>query len=276
MIYHSCDEGSWRQSLLSTTRCCDVCGRNLFTGLTSAASPRVDISSTCRVGQKFGVSLPLLTWSPSAWPSRLLYHRGRKSWRDFWITLYVMNIANVINHMLESFKFKDGIDVPKHWAIGSVSTHGFHVNMAAGDLGTYSGLLLGRGSSNFSSSSFLDLADGFAIGRCMPGVGHVSLPTGTVGALVTWSLDFCSGHQKVKSSPLGDRGRLQLSDWWLAEEWPPEGGGREKRTGMIPIYCWSGFPNSLLTHPSGSLAGFCAPPSDLLEVTRRVSHSIHL
>ena len=43
-----------------------VCGRNLITGLTSAASPRVDISSTCKVGQKLGVSLSLLTCSPSA------------------------------------------------------------------------------------------------------------------------------------------------------------------------------------------------------------------
>jgi len=43
-----------------------VCAKNLFTGLTSAASPRVDISSTCKVGQKLGVSLPLLTCSPSA------------------------------------------------------------------------------------------------------------------------------------------------------------------------------------------------------------------
>ena len=34
--------------------------------LTSVASPRVDISSTCKVGQKLGVSLPLLTCSPSA------------------------------------------------------------------------------------------------------------------------------------------------------------------------------------------------------------------
>jgi len=34
------------------------------------------------------VSLPLLTCSPSAWPSRLLYRRGRKSRRDLWITLF--------------------------------------------------------------------------------------------------------------------------------------------------------------------------------------------
>jgi len=57
VIYHSCDKGSWRQLLLSTTRCCNVWGRNLITGLTSAASPRVDVSSTCKVGQKLGVSL---------------------------------------------------------------------------------------------------------------------------------------------------------------------------------------------------------------------------
>jgi len=43
-----------------------VCGRNLITGLTSAASPRVDISSTCKLGQKLGVPLPLLTCSSSA------------------------------------------------------------------------------------------------------------------------------------------------------------------------------------------------------------------
>ena len=43
-----------------------VYGRNLITRLTSAASPRVETSSTCKVGQKFGVSLPLLTCSPSA------------------------------------------------------------------------------------------------------------------------------------------------------------------------------------------------------------------
>jgi hypothetical protein len=48
---------------------------------------KAHLSNTCKVGQKLGVSLPLLTCSPSAWPSRLLYHRGRKSRRDLWITL---------------------------------------------------------------------------------------------------------------------------------------------------------------------------------------------
>jgi hypothetical protein len=38
--------------------------QELYTGLTSAASPRVDTSSDCKVGQKPGVSLPLLTCSP--------------------------------------------------------------------------------------------------------------------------------------------------------------------------------------------------------------------
>ena len=68
---------------------CNMCGRNFITVLTSAASPRVDISSTCEVGQKMWVSLPLLTCSPSTWPSRLLYRRGRVSRRDLWITLYL-------------------------------------------------------------------------------------------------------------------------------------------------------------------------------------------
>jgi hypothetical protein len=45
---------------------CNACRRNLITGLTSAASPRVHISSTCKLGQKLGVALPLLTCSPSA------------------------------------------------------------------------------------------------------------------------------------------------------------------------------------------------------------------
>jgi hypothetical protein len=91
VINHSGDEGSWRQSPLSASRFCNVCGRNLITGLTSAESPRVEISSTCKVGQKLWVSLPLLTCSPSAWPSRLLYRRGRKSRRDLWVTLYFKN-----------------------------------------------------------------------------------------------------------------------------------------------------------------------------------------
>ena len=48
----------------------------------------VDISSNCKVGQIHGMSLALLTCSPSAWPSRLLYHRSRKPRRDLWISLY--------------------------------------------------------------------------------------------------------------------------------------------------------------------------------------------
>jgi hypothetical protein len=90
VIYHSWDEALWRRSLLSTARCYDACGRNLILGLTSAVSPRVDISSTCNVGEKLVVSLPLLKCSPLAWPSWLLYHRGWKSQRDLWITLYIL------------------------------------------------------------------------------------------------------------------------------------------------------------------------------------------
>jgi len=65
-------------------RDCRVCARNVC-----QEPSEVNISSTCKVGQKLGVSLPLLTCSPSAWPSRLLYRRGRKSRRDLWITLYI-------------------------------------------------------------------------------------------------------------------------------------------------------------------------------------------
>ena len=64
----TCSTSAWPSRLLYCTQC-NVCGRNLITGLTSAASPRLDISSTCKVGQKLGVSVPLLTCSPSAWPS---------------------------------------------------------------------------------------------------------------------------------------------------------------------------------------------------------------
>ena len=47
---------------------------------TVVRSPqRVDKSSTCKVGQKLGVSLPLLACSAPAW---LLYRKGRKSRRD--------------------------------------------------------------------------------------------------------------------------------------------------------------------------------------------------
>ena len=72
---------------------CNVCGRNLITGLTSAASPRVDISSNCKVGQTLGVSLLLFTCSPSAWPTRLLYRIVRKSRRDLWNTLYLSGLS---------------------------------------------------------------------------------------------------------------------------------------------------------------------------------------
>ena len=105
------------------TYTCNVCGRNLNTGLTSAASPRLDISSTCKVGQKLGVSLLLLTWCPSTWPYRLLYRRGRKSRRDLWITLYIpvtwssiwhkwlLNNSNIKWHFFDIKVFIDRVRV---------------------------------------------------------------------------------------------------------------------------------------------------------------------
>ena len=94
--------------LLVTPHTCNVCGRNLITGLTSAASPRVDTSSICKVGHKLRVSLPLLTCSPSAWPSRLLYRRGRKSRRDLWITLYMS-----VPHTRLHFEHKNDFTGPR-------------------------------------------------------------------------------------------------------------------------------------------------------------------
>ena len=67
----------------------NACRRNLITGLTSAASPRVHISSTCKVGQKLGKILYLLICSFLPCLSWLLRTRVRKSRRDVWITLYV-------------------------------------------------------------------------------------------------------------------------------------------------------------------------------------------
>jgi hypothetical protein len=48
-------------------RDCRACARNVCQ--EPSESPRVDISSTCKVDKNLGVSLPLLTCSPSAWPS---------------------------------------------------------------------------------------------------------------------------------------------------------------------------------------------------------------
>ena len=94
-----------------------VCSRNLITGLTSPASPRVDISSTCKVEQKLWVSLPLLTCSPLAWPSRLLYRIGRKSRRHLWITLYIYLQLWIDLHRLRSIGHYVGIHSLYHSCI---------------------------------------------------------------------------------------------------------------------------------------------------------------
>jgi len=76
-------------------RDCRACARNV------CQEPlEVNITSTCNLGQKLGVSLPLLTCSPSAWPSRLLYRRGRKSRRDSWITLYMIQSLKLQSSLL--------------------------------------------------------------------------------------------------------------------------------------------------------------------------------
>ena len=64
------------------------CRRNLITGLTSAASPKVHISRTCKVGQKLGEILYLLICSFLPRLSWLWRSRIQKSRRDLGITLY--------------------------------------------------------------------------------------------------------------------------------------------------------------------------------------------
>jgi hypothetical protein len=63
---------------------CNACRRNLITGLTSAASPRVHILSTCKVGQKtwsvspsvdmlpFGMTIPATVLQGSEIPEGLM------------------------------------------------------------------------------------------------------------------------------------------------------------------------------------------------------------
>ena len=63
------------------------------------------------------MSLPLLTCSPSAWPSRLLYRRGRKSRSDLWITekiqrkfscLFYLHNIFLFSHLYEKTQQKQG------------------------------------------------------------------------------------------------------------------------------------------------------------------------
>jgi hypothetical protein len=58
-----------------------LCRRNLITGLAFTASKKMHISKTCNVGQKHGVSLPLLTCSFLPCLSWLLCSQVRKSQR---------------------------------------------------------------------------------------------------------------------------------------------------------------------------------------------------
>ena len=89
---------------------CNACRRNWITGLTSAASPRVHISSTCTVGQKLGQILYLLICSFLPCLSWLLRSRVRKCRRDLRITLYMMGlplwqgVGHVLCQMSQSYK----------------------------------------------------------------------------------------------------------------------------------------------------------------------------
>ena len=88
-------------------RTCKVCGRNLITGLTSATSPRVDIWSTCKVGHIFGVSLPLLKYSPSAWPQRSKIPEGIMSYPVLLLSFAgVQKFLHVIKWYKNFYHFK--------------------------------------------------------------------------------------------------------------------------------------------------------------------------
>ena len=83
---------SWISELDCATTKTDTAERSVATrvagtGLTSAASPRVHISSTCKVGQKLGEILYLLICFFLPCLSWLLRSRVRKSGRNLWITL---------------------------------------------------------------------------------------------------------------------------------------------------------------------------------------------
>ena len=92
------------------------------------------LPSTCKVGQKLGVSLPVFTCSPSAWPTHLLYRRGRKSRRDFWIILYFPLLRCLYHdfiitsyHPLSAFQ----VDIFKEFYSLQFCTHSLYITQRA-------------------------------------------------------------------------------------------------------------------------------------------------
>jgi hypothetical protein len=88
-----------------------MCGGNLITGLTSAVSPRVDISSTCKVGQKlgsvspsvdmlpFGVTIPAAVLQRSEIPEGLMTYAVH-------IFQYMLEETDaIVNEVLEPIRF---------------------------------------------------------------------------------------------------------------------------------------------------------------------------
>ena len=114
----------WRGRCQSSS--CDTrrnaCRRNLITGLTSAASPRVHISSTCKVGQKLGEILYLMICSFLPCLSWLLRSRVRKSRRDLWITLYNSCVLSCYNAPMDIFR----IGLCKFWFVSLKPEYSYH------------------------------------------------------------------------------------------------------------------------------------------------------
>jgi hypothetical protein len=57
---------------------------------------KTNINNTCKVVQKHRVPLPLLTCSPSVWPSWLLCSRGWTSRRDLGTTVYFSRVCLIV------------------------------------------------------------------------------------------------------------------------------------------------------------------------------------
>jgi hypothetical protein len=112
--------------------------------------PTLQVLDMCTLGDAADVNPVikfLLTCSLSAWPSRLLYRRGRKSRNDLWITLYIdtkpAKVFQLIrNVMVSVFPFKvDGRYVGKDFFIAVITkTNNFNfygVSWAKSILHTY-------------------------------------------------------------------------------------------------------------------------------------------
>jgi hypothetical protein len=60
---------------------------------TPSFCPTLQVLEMCTLGDAADVN-PVIRFLRHAWPSRLLYRRGRKSRRDLWVTLYFSTLSH--------------------------------------------------------------------------------------------------------------------------------------------------------------------------------------